>query len=315
MYQETFDFYDSTSIKIYNLDKKIRYELSILDRLDPMTKRHSENVGNLTGRICQYLRLNKQFTVHAIICGYLHDIGKSQIPYEILSKDGPLTNEEFEVMKTHTTLGYNICMKDLRLRPYAEGALYHHEALNGTGYPQGLKKEDIPFVARIIRVADEYDAIVSKRQYKTHIGISDTLKLIIENAQPGKGLDKSSALSEISSIAKLGKVNPIIVKCLFKVVLDDIYYEITCTQSYLDDIQDDLNRFKQIEKYEIKMNEAKTEKKKNYYMEGIKILLKKEETFEDYKRLYAEYSEAYTKRKAIIDNLWHEAKIIKKLKV
>ena len=63
------------------------------------------------------------------------------------------------------------------------------------------------------------------------------------------------------------------------------------------------------------MNEAKTEKKKNYYMEGIKILLKKEETFEDYKRLYSEYSEAYTKRKAIIDNLWHEAKIIKKLKV
>ena len=63
------------------------------------------------------------------------------------------------------------------------------------------------------------------------------------------------------------------------------------------------------------MNEAKTEKKKNYYMEGIKILLKKEETFEDYKRLYAEYSETYTKRKAIIDNLWHEAKIIKKLKV
>ena len=86
MYQETFDFYDSTSIKIYNLDKKIRYELSILDRLDPMTKRHSENVGNLTGRICQYLRLNKQFTVHAIICGYLHDIGKSQIPYDIIKR-------------------------------------------------------------------------------------------------------------------------------------------------------------------------------------------------------------------------------------
>ena len=210
MYQETFDFYDSTSIKIYNLDKKIRYELSILDRLDPMTKRHSENVGNLTGRICQYLRLNKQFTVHAIICGYLHDIGKSQIPYEILSKDGPLTNEEFEVMKTHTTLGYNICMKDLRLRPYAEGALYHHEALNGTGYPQGLKKEDIPFVARIIRVADEYDAIVSKRQYKSHIGISDTLKILIENSHPNEQIKSSAVLKEVANNAKLGKNNPAI---------------------------------------------------------------------------------------------------------
>ena len=191
MYKETFDFYDSTSIKIYNLDKKIRYELSILDRLDPMTKQHSENVGNLTGRICQYLRLNKQFTVHAIICGYLHDIGKSQIPYEILSKDGSLTEEEFEIMKTHTTLGYKMCMKDLRLRPYAEGPLYHHEALNGTGYPQGLMKEDIPFVARIIRVADEYDALVTKRHYTTHVHISETLKLMMkmQNASNQKKRD------------------------------------------------------------------------------------------------------------------------------
>lgn len=137
--------------------------------------------------------------------------------------------------------------------------------------PTRTNQKDIPYEAQIITVADEYDAIVSKRQYKTHIGISDTLKLIIENAQPGKGLDKSSALSEISSIAKLGKVNPIIVKCLFKVVLDDIYYEITCTQSYLDDIQDDLNRFKQIEKYEIKMNEAKTEKKKIIIWKELKF--------------------------------------------
>ena len=71
MYQETFDFYDSTSIKIYNLDKKIRYELSILDRLDPMTKRHSENVGNLTGRICQYLRLPPPPPVPAFFCVFL----------------------------------------------------------------------------------------------------------------------------------------------------------------------------------------------------------------------------------------------------
>lgn len=315
MKNELFDFYDKTNLKSYNLDEKMRYQLNMLDTLDVFTRKHSENVASLTCRICEYLHCTKGFTEYCTICAYLHDIGKLYIPPQILQKPGRLTDEEFEIMKTHTTIGYDICMKDLKLRPYAAGPLYHHEALNGTGYPQGLTKKDIPYEAQIITVADEYDAIVSKRQYKTHIGISDTLKLIIENAQPGKGLDKSSALSEISSIAKLGKVNPIIVKCLFKVVLDDIYYEITCTQSYLDDIQDDLNRFKQIEKYEIKTNEAKTEKKKNYYMEGIKILLKKEETFEDYKRLYAEYSEAYTKRKAIIDNLWHEAKIIKKLKV
>ena len=76
-----------------------------------------------------------------------------------------LTDEEYEIMKTHTTLGYEMCMKDLKLRPYALGPLDHHEALNGTGYPNGITKKDIPFYAQIIRVADEYDAIVTKRQY------------------------------------------------------------------------------------------------------------------------------------------------------
>ena len=65
MLLEKIDFYDSTSIKTYNLDKNMRYELSVLDKLDPMTKQHSENVGDLSGRICQQLRLNKKFTVHA----------------------------------------------------------------------------------------------------------------------------------------------------------------------------------------------------------------------------------------------------------
>ena len=133
MNKENFDFYDSTSIKVYNLDKKLRYELAIMDVLDPITRRHCENVGNLCGRICQYLRLNKKFTVHAIICGYLHDIGKQFIPPEILQKPGKLTDEEFEIMKTHTTIGYKMCMDDPKLRPYAAGPYYHHEALDGSG--------------------------------------------------------------------------------------------------------------------------------------------------------------------------------------
>ena len=118
-----------------------------LDAKSPYTAGLSKSVSDMVEILCRLLGLNRM--MH--IASHLHDIGKTQIPYEILSKDGPLTEEEFEIMKSHTTLGYNICMKDLRLRPYAEGALYHHEALNGTGYPQGLKKEDIPFVARRIR--------------------------------------------------------------------------------------------------------------------------------------------------------------------
>lgn len=164
------------------------------------------------------------------------------------------------------------------------------------GYPQGLSKSDIPYEAQIIRVADEYDAIVSKRQYKSHIGISDTLKILIENAQNGKN-------------------NPKIVKKLIKIVIEDIEYEIYLTGSYVDNLSSELSRFKQIESYREYMEKAKKEKDKNYYLEGMKVLLRDGETLENYINIYNEYQNAYNARKAIIDNLYKEIKIIKKLKV
>ena len=315
MKQPEFDFYDKTTLKSYNLDKTMRYQLNMLDTLDVFTRKHCENVASLTCRLCEYLHCNKGFTEYCTICAYLHDIGKLFIPPSILQKPGRLTDEEFEIMKTHTTIGYDMCMKDLKLRPYAAGPIYHHEALDGSGYPRGLTKKDIPYEGQIIRVADEYDAIVSKRQYKSHIGISDTLKILIENTKPHEPISKASALQEIGENAKLGKDNSIIVRTLFKVVIDDIGYEITCTQAYVDNLNEELKRFEQIEKYRKKMENAKREKDKNYYLEGIKILLKPEETLENYQEVHKEYQEAYETRKAMIDNLYHEIKIIKKLKV
>lgn len=291
-----FDFYDKTSLKSYNLNETMRYQLNMLDRLDAFTRKHCENVANLTCRLCEHLHCQKRFIEYCTICAYLHDIGKLFIPPEILQKPAKLTDEEYEIMKTHTTLGYNMCMKDLKLRPYSAGPLYHHEALNGSGYPQGLTKKDIPYEGQIIRVADEYDAIVSKRQYKSHIGISDTLKILIENANNGKN-------------------NPLIVRKLLKVVIDDIEYEIYCTQSYLEELKSELKRLEQISKYKEKMDNSKKEKDKNYYLEGIKLLLKSNETSENYISIYNEYKKAYETRKAIIDNLYNEIKIIKKLKV
>lgn len=296
MYKETFDFYDRTSLKSYNLNESMRYQLNMLDKLDVFTRKHCENVATLTCRLCEKLHLNKGFTEYCTICAYLHDLGKQFIPPSVLQKPGKLTDEEYEIMKTHTTLGYELCMKDLQLRPYATGALNHHEALNGTGYPNGITKKDIPYEAQIIRVADEYDAIVSKRQYKSHIGISDTLKILIENANNGKN-------------------NPKIVKKLLKVVIEDTEYEIFLTQSYVDELKSEIERLEQISKYKIAMDKAKKEKDKNYYFEGIKQLLKNEETIENYTTLYGEYKEAYNKRKAIIENLYNEIKIIKKLKI
>ena len=310
-----FDFYDKTNLKSYNLDKTMRYQLDMLDTSDVFTRKHCENVASLVCRICEYLHCNKGFTEYCTVCAYLHDIGKLFIPPEVLQKPGKLTEEEYAIMKTHTTLGYNMCMKDLKLRPYAAGALYHHEALNGAGYPQGLTKKDIPYEGQIIRVADEYDAIVSKRQYKSHVGIADTLKILVEETKPSENQNASQALSKIAENAKLGKNNPIIVRTLFKVVIDDIEYEITCTLNYLDDLQQNIKRLKQMLKYKEKMDNAKKEKDKNYYLEGIKILLQPGETLENFEQIYEEYLSAYNSRKAIIDNLYDEIKNIKKLKV
>ena len=314
MYTEKFDFYDSTSIKIYNLDKDIQYELEILNRLDPMTKIHSENVGNLCGRLCQYLKLNKKFTVHAMICGYLHDIGKSKIPTEILTKPSKLTEEEFEIMKTHTTLGYNLCMHDIKLRPYAEGALYHHEALNGSGYPQGLTNDQIPFVAKIIRVADEYDALVTKRHYTTHIHISETLKELINDAHPAD-YNKTLALSQLSENSRHGKISPRILKCLFKVVIDDTLYEISLVCDYIDYLKENIKRLELIDSYNAKMQAATKQKKRDYYKEGMSMLFKSNENFQNYHEILHEYREALAVRNKKVDDLYAEIKIIKKLKV
>lgn len=310
---EKFDFYDSSSIKIYNLDQKMRYELMILDNLDPMTKRHSENVGNLSGRICQKLRLNKKFTVYAMICGYLHDIGKAYIPKEIVSKDGPLTDEEYEIMKTHTTIGYNVCMNDLKLRPYADGPLYHHEALNGSGYPRGLTIQDIPFVARIIRVADEYDALVTKRHYTTHVHISETLKDLIKDTLP-EDRKKLAALGQLSENSSVGKISPRILRTLFKLVIEDTLYEISLVCNYVDYLKENIKRLELIDSYSAKMQSAVTEKKRQYYKEGIEMLLLAGESFQNFNEVLCEYREALVVRQKRIDDLYNEIKIIKKLK-
>ena len=315
MKQPEFDFYDKTSLKSYNLDKTMRYQLDMLDTLDVFTRKHSENVAALTCRLCEYLHCDKGFTEYCTICAYLHDIGKLFIPPSILQKPAKLTDEEFEVMKKHTTLGYEMCMKDLKLRPYAAGPLYHHEALNGTGYPQGLTKNKIPYEGQIIRVADEYDAIVSKRQYKTHIGISDTLKILVDETKPSITPNYSGTLSYLAEETKLGKSNPVIVRTLFKVVIDDIGYEITCTQSYLESLTEDIKRLKQMLKYKNKMEKARSEKDRSYYEEGIHVLSKPGETVDNLEQIHQEYEEAYNTRKAIIDNLYHEIKLIKKLRV
>ena len=308
------DFYSSTNLKSYNLDDVMKYQLSMLDRLDVFTRRHSENVANLVCRICEYLHCKKYFTIHATICGYLHDIGKLFIPPEILNKPDRLTPEEYEVIKTHTTLGYEMCMKDIKLRPYAEGPLYHHEALNGTGYPQGLTKDDIPYVAQIIRVADEYDAIVTKRQYTTHVNISETLRELMHDARPTDYM-KTVALDSLKQNYSVGKINSKALKALFKVVIDDTLYEISCVMDYIKYLKEQVKRLEEIQKYDMKSQKAKKDKEKEYYREGMRMLFQSGENFDNYEQVLSEYRQAIITREDVKAKLYNEIDIIKKLKI
>lgn len=302
MKEEKFDFYSKTSLKSYNLDASMRYQLSMLDSLDAFTRKHSENVANLTCRICEYMNASNKFTVYCTICAYLHDIGKLFIPPKILQKNASLTDEEFKIMQSHTTLGYKMCMKDLKLRPYSAGAIYHHEGLDGSGYPNGLTKKDIPIEGQIIRVADEYDAIVSKRQYKSHIDISETISMLINDATPSDG-------------KRDGKISPKILKALIKVVIDDIEYEKYCVQKYIEYLEENIKRLHEIDKYVIKMKESKKEKDKVYYENGVNILLKEGETISNYHEVLEEYEHSSNIRKDILNKLDTEIKKIKKMKV
>jgi HD-GYP domain-containing protein (c-di-GMP phosphodiesterase class II) len=128
---------------------------------------------------------------HIFIFAPLHDIGKIAIPDNILLKKGKLTPEEFEVMKTHTLKGHEIIdhmLADFRLDGSSHAtvlrniALYHHEAMNGTGYPYGQKGDAIPIEARITGVADVFDALTSKRPYKEAWSIDDAFQYLIELA-------------------------------------------------------------------------------------------------------------------------------------
>lgn len=195
-----------------------------------------------------------------------------------------------------------MCMKDLQLRPYAAGTIYHHEGLDGSGYPNGLTKKDIPMEGQIIRVADEYDAIVSKRQYKSHIDISDTIQLLIDDATPASG-------------KKDGKINPKVLKALIKVVIDDIEYEKYCVQEYVEHLEENIARLKEIDKYAKKANEAKKEKDRVFYENGMKVLFEQGETFDNYLGILQEYENAYEIRNEILKKLDAEIKKIKKMKV
>jgi len=140
-----------------------------IDAKDEYTRGHSRRVAEYAAAIAKDLGYPEEKIADIRFVGLLHDIGKIGVPDAVLNKPGRLTDEEYQLMKDHTITGGEI-LKDITMIDELDiGARYHHERYDGTGYPEGLKGDEIPEIARIIGVADAYDAMTSNRVYRRHL--------------------------------------------------------------------------------------------------------------------------------------------------
>ncbi|HUG89656.1 MAG TPA: HD-GYP domain-containing protein [Planctomycetaceae bacterium] len=144
----------------------IRTLVNAIDAKDAYTCGHSDRVARIAERLARELGLDEQDRVQVYMTGLLHDVGKIGVPDAILCKPGKLTEEEFAVVKRHPSMGFQILKHLAQLSYVLPGVLHHHEAVSGAGYPGGLAGESIPLPARILAVADAYDAMTSSRPYR-----------------------------------------------------------------------------------------------------------------------------------------------------
>jgi diguanylate cyclase (GGDEF)-like protein/putative nucleotidyltransferase with HDIG domain len=190
-----------------------------LDAKDEYTQGHSRRVSEYAVQIAREMCMDETEIENIKYIALLHDIGKIGVPDYVLNKPGRLTDSEYELMKQHTVTGGEI-LKDISLfKDLDVGAKYHHERYDGKGYPNGLKGEEIPLVARIICMADSYDAMTSNRVYRNHLS-KEVVMSEIERCR-GTQFDPAVADAFLSYLKKLDKQGEVAVKYSDEEKMDD----------------------------------------------------------------------------------------------
>ena len=170
--QKTAQLTDALDLLVQAYDDTIEALGSALDLKDPETSGHSQRVTAYTISIAKSVPVPLPYLTVLARAAFLHDIGKMAIPDKILRKPGPLDDAEKEIMRTHCEIGYNMLTRIPFLRDAADIVLSHHEFFDGTGYPRGLRGEQVPLGARIISIANALDAMLSDRPYRNALRMS-----------------------------------------------------------------------------------------------------------------------------------------------
>lgn len=157
---------------------------------------HCLRVAELSSKLCDFLKLSNKEKEEIVLSATMHDIGKSMVDIRILYKTEKLNNEEWNQIRLHPKYGAAIAMMMGYGPGIVQNILYHHENCNGTGYPKGIKDDDIPLGAAIIRICDSYDAIRSIRPYKTPM----SHKMAIDELVKDKGIYRKDLLNEFLNI-------------------------------------------------------------------------------------------------------------------
>lgn len=175
------------------INESIETFTGFIDAKDPYTNGHSKRVATYTRQIAKEFGYEGEELDRIYYVALLHDCGKIGVPDSILGKPGKLTEEEFEIVKSHTVRGGEILSSFRSLKNAGEGALYHHERYDGTGYPEGRAGEDIPLIARMICVADAFDAMNTDRVYRKKL----TRERIVEELETNKGRQFDPEIADI----------------------------------------------------------------------------------------------------------------------